>query len=261
LSTGQRLEYHRPPWQEPPVPLDFEEIFSDQDLLVINKPLGMPVLPGGNFLAHTLLHQVKLKYPENPPVPVHRLGRGTSGLIALTRSNLARSILSRQFRASTAGAGDPKSPQTIHKTYRALLGPNNLPDRFTVTTPIGKVPHPVLDYIYAASAKGLPAHSEAQVIQRSPESTIVEVVIRTGRPHQIRIHMAVVGSPLLGDPLYGVGGIPLIPEATGKTDLPVPGDTGYLLHAYRLRLIHPRTQAGIEWTCKPPERLTSEPQD
>ncbi len=257
LSVGQRLEYHRPPWNEPEVPLDCHELHRDDDLLIIHKPAGMPVLPGGNFLTHTLLHQLKLKYPEHPPVPVHRLGRGTSGLMVLARSHLARSILSRQFRESTAGAGDPGAPRPIQKTYRALLGPSDLPDHFTVTTPIGKVPHPVLGYLFAASAKGRPAHSQGQVIQRSSASTVVEVVIRTGRPHQIRIHMAAIGYPLLGDPLYGLGGVPLMFDPGAEADRPVPGDTGYLLHAYRLSLVHPRTQESMQWTCAPPADLTS----
>ncbi len=253
LSPGQRLEYHRSPWEEPEVPLDFDEIYRDDDLLIINKPAGMPVLPGGNFLRHTLLHQVKLRYPENPPVPVHRLGRGTSGLMVLARSPLARSVLSREFRESTAGAGDPHAPWTIRKTYLALLGPSDLPDAFTVTIPIGKVSHPVLGYVYAASEAGLPAYSEGRVLRRGPDSTVVEVTIRTGRPHQIRIHMAATGYPLLGDPLYKQGGLPICSATSEDAGVPVPGDTGYLLHASSLSLLHPRTRQRMEYRCQPPK--------
>jgi 23S rRNA pseudouridine1911/1915/1917 synthase len=260
LSTGQRLEYHRPAWEEPEVPLHVEEIYSDDDVLVIQKPGGMPVLPGGNFLHHTLLHQMKLQYPDNPPVPVHRLGRGTSGLMVLARSPLARSTLSRQFRASTADAADPQAARPMGKIYRALLGPGDLPDQFTVATPIGRLPHPVLGFVYGAAANGLPAYSQGQVLCRTGEATLVEVTIRTGRPHQIRIHMAAMGYPLLGDPLYGVDGVPLpidgavdeTVDVTVNAAIPVPGDTGYWLHAYRLHLLHPRTQRSMTWTCPPP---------
>jgi 23S rRNA pseudouridine1911/1915/1917 synthase len=258
LAVGQQLAYHRPPWEEPNVPLHFNEIYSDDDLLVIDKPAGMPVLPGGNFLHNTLLHQLKLKYPENPPVPVHRLGRGTSGLMVLARSPLARTILSRQFRESTAGADDPRALRPIHKIYLALLGASNLPDRFTVTTPIGKVPHPALGYVFGAATTGLPAISEAKVIQRSPTSTLVEVTIRTGRPHQIRIHMASMGYPLLGDPLYGARGLPLAPDSPNGDKIPVPGDLGYFLHAHRLVLAHPSTQAEMAWTCDLPEKFAAQ---
>ncbi|MEO1067591.1 MAG: RluA family pseudouridine synthase [Cyanobacteria bacterium J06638_6] len=252
LKSGQTLTYHRPPWQEPEVPLEWTVLYEDEDLMAIAKPSGLPVLPGGNFLTHTLLHQLKLRYPANPPIPVHRLGRGTSGVMVLGRSPLARSVLSRQLRESTATAHDLKASHPISKTYRALVGAGDLPDRFTITTPIGKVNHPVLGYLYAASPTGLPAYSEGQVLRRAPESTLVEVTIRTGRPHQIRIHLAAVGYPLLGDPLYGVGGRPLTMEPAADGSVPVPGDVGYYLHAYRLHLPHPRTQASLEFVDYPP---------
>lgn len=246
LRVGQVLAYHRPPWEEPSVPLDFVVLYEDDDILAIAKPAGLPVLPGGNFLTHTLLHQLTLRYPNHPPVPVHRLGRGTSGLMLLARSPLARSVLSHQLREGTATAADPTAPHPIRKTYRALIGPGDLPDSFTLTTPIGKVDHPVLGYVYAASATGLPAYSEGCVLRRSAESTLVEITIRTGRPHQIRIHLAAAGYPLLGDPLYGVGGVPHQWQPRPNGEIPVPGDTGYWLHAYRLVLPHPRTQRHLE---------------
>jgi 23S rRNA pseudouridine1911/1915/1917 synthase len=252
LVVGQRLEYHRPPWKEPDVPLNFNEIFKDDDLLIIHKPAGLPVLPGGNFLNHTLLHQLKRRYPNNPPVPVHRLGRGTSGLMVLARSRQARAVLSRQFRDSTAAVNDSHS-RRLRKTYFALVGPSTLPDFFTVTTPIGKVPHPVLGYVYGACAEGLPAYSEGKVLHRTAEVTLVEVTIHTGRPHQIRIHMASTGYPLLGDSLYDIGGLPRLPDCPCDGAIPVPGDVGYFLHAGCLALAHPRTQAEMAWTCELPE--------
>ncbi|MBE9155244.1 RNA pseudouridine synthase [Nodosilinea sp. LEGE 06152] len=255
LHAGHTLTYHRPPWQEPEVPLGFEVLYEDGDVVAIAKPAGLPVLPGGNFLAHTLLHQLRLRYPENPPIPVHRLGRGTSGVMVLGRSPLARSVLSRQLRDSTATAHNPQAAHPIRKTYRALIGASNLPAAFTLTTPIGKVDHPALGYVYAASPTGLPAYSEGIVIQRTTDSTLVEVTIRTGRPHQIRIHLATAGFPLLGDPLYGVGGIPLIVEPAADGTVPVPGDIGYHLHAYRLELPHPRTQEPLQIVCPAPPAL------
>jgi 23S rRNA pseudouridine1911/1915/1917 synthase len=256
LQLGQTLAYHRPPWPEPAVPLDFEVLYEDEDLVAIAKPAGLPVLPGGNFLTHTLLHQLTLRYPDNPPVPLHRLGRGTSGVMVLGRSPLARSVLSRQLRESTAAAHDPLAPRPIRKTYRALVGPSDLPDSFTLTTPIGKVAHPALGYVYAASPTGLAAYSEGRVLRRTPTSTLVEITIRTGRPHQIRIHLAAAGLPLLGDPLYGEGGVPaaIAPAADGS--LPVPGDIGYHLHAWHLALRHPRSQQPLELVAPAPSILT-----
>jgi 23S rRNA pseudouridine1911/1915/1917 synthase len=240
LQAGATPTYHRPPWEEPEAPLEFEVLYEDGDLMAIAKPSGLPVLPGGGFLTHTLLHQLRLRYPENPPIPVHRLGRGTSGVMVLGQSPLARSVLSRQLRESTAAAHNPQAPHPIRKTYRALVGPSDLPDTFTLTTPIGKVDHPALGYVYAASPTGLPAYSDGRVLQRRPEATLLEVTIRTGRPHQIRIHLAAAGFPLLGDPLYGVGGVPHTGRPAADGTLPVPGDVGYSLHAHRLALPHPR---------------------
>ncbi len=256
LQSGQTLTYHRPPWEEPEAPLGFEVLYEDEDLMAIAKPSGLPVLPGGGFLTHTLLHQLRLRYPENPPIPVHRLGRGTSGVMVLGRSPLARSVLSRQLRDSTATAHDPQAPHPIRKTYRALIGVSNLPDEFTLTTRIGKVDYPALGYVYAASSTGLPSYSDGKVIQRRPDSTLVEITIRTGRPHQIRIHLAAAGFPLVGDPLYGVGGLPLAVAPAADGTVPVPGDVGYHLHAYRLKLIQPRTQEVMELVCQPPKVLT-----
>jgi 23S rRNA pseudouridine1911/1915/1917 synthase len=240
LCPGQSLTYHRPPWHEPDVPLHFEVLHADADLLVIAKPSGLPVLPGGGFLQHTLLEQLKLQYPD--AVPIHRLGRGTSGLMLLARSPLAKSHLSQQMRQ-----------RQIRKVYRALVG-KGFPDRLTLTQPIGKIPHPSLGYIYGATPDGASAHSECQVLQRHPDSTLLEVTILTGRPHQIRIHLAAAGYPLMGDPLYDVGGIPR-PIAPGEK-LPVPGDCGYLLHAHQLVFIHPRTHQPLHLTCPPPALLT-----
>ena len=252
LQSGQNLAYHRPPWSEPTVPLSFEIIYEDRDLLAIAKPSGLPVLPGGGFLENTLLWQIKKIYPQNTPVPIHRLGRGTSGLLLLAKSALAKSSLSSQMRTNSTKT--PKG-ERIEKIYLAKVNNANnsvIPDRFTVTNPIGKIPHPHLGYIYGATTTGKFAHSECQVVQRNPDSTIIQVTILTGRPHQIRIHLAAAGFPLMGDPLYGIGGIPQLKQDA----IAVPGDCGYHLHAYRLAFTHPKSNERINLICPAPVSLT-----
>jgi 23S rRNA pseudouridine1911/1915/1917 synthase len=238
LQIGQQLAYHRPPWQEPDVPLNFEVLEEDSDLLIVAKPSGLPVLPGGGFLEHTLLWQLQQQYPQATPIPIHRLGRGTSGLMLMARSPLARAKLSQQMR-------DHK----IRKVYHTLVKTGDLPERFTVTQAMGKIPHPILGYIYGATPDGLFAQSDFQVLKQTHQTTLLEATILTGRPHQIRIHLATVGYPLIGDPLYAVGGIPRQIPITEKKKLPVPGDCGYYLHAYHLSFIHPRTEQPYDITC------------
>ena len=106
LTPGQHLSYHRPPWAEPPVPLDIGTVYEDDVLLAIHKPSGLPVLPGGNFLQHTLLWQLRQRYPT--AAPIHRLGRGTSGIMLIAKTKAARTHLSQQLRQRRLG-----------KTYRA----------------------------------------------------------------------------------------------------------------------------------------------
>jgi len=250
VQPGQWLAYHRPPWEEADVPLQFEVLHEDADLLVIAKPSGLPVMPGGGFLEHTLLWQLQQRYPDAPPIPVHRLGRGTSGLMLLARSPLARRRLAQQMRESTL---KPDIPAGLCKTYRALIGPSTLPDSTVLTFPIGKVPHPTLGYVYAAAADGKPARSDVSVIRRTPDHTLLEVTIRTGRPHQIRIHLAAAGYPLLGDPLYTKGGHPYR-ESDAHPPV-VPGAMGYHLHAYRLRVLHPQTNEILHFCAPPPAIL------
>lgn len=251
LKSGDKLAYHRPPWQEPKAPLNFSIIYQDQDILAIAKPAGLPVLPGGGFLENTVLFQLKKLYPESTPVPIHRLGRGTSGLLLLARSQLAKSHLSEQMRGNY---GQKNQKTLIQKIYRALIPGNSIPNNLTIDLPIGKIPHPTLGYIYASTPQGKFAYSQVKVIQRTPENTIVEVNILTGRPHQIRIHLAAVGYPLVGDNLYTRGGKVQIFSHSSQ-DNPVPGDCGYLLHAYRLSFLHPRTEKLIQLVAPAPAQL------
>jgi 23S rRNA pseudouridine1911/1915/1917 synthase len=243
LLAGQRLSYARPPWQEPDVPLTFEVLYEDAELMVVAKPSGLPVLPGGGFLEHTLLWQLQQRYPQETPLPIHRLGRGTSGLMLLARSPNARAHLSQQLR-----------DRQMHKIYRALAQGNSMPDRFAMTEPIGKQPHPLWGYVYAVHPQGAFAQSDCQVLRRDAATALLEVTILTGRPHQIRIHLAAAGHPLVGDPLYAIGGMPMCdrPSASGK--LPVPGDCGYHLHAMHLSFTHPNGRP-MTVICAPPAEL------
>jgi len=252
LAAGDQLIWHRPPWQEPAVPVLPGPLFDDGDLLVCDKPSGLPVLPAGGFLEHTLLAQLELRWPAARPV--HRLGRFTSGLLVCARRAATRAWLSAQLRDSTAAGSDPAAARPCNKTYRALIAPPapaspllalEPGQGLRLTTPIGLSSHPLLGRLWGAAPSGAPgalaACSEVTLVQRRAGAWLVAVAIHTGRPHQIRIHLAAAGAPLLGDPLYGLGG-QARPDA-------LPGDGGYRLHAHRLLLWRPE---GEPWRLEAP---------
>ena len=224
LSGGEAILWRRPPWLEEAIPDQWETIHDDGDLLVINKPSGLPVMPGGGFLRHTL---TALLEPTGAR-PVHRLGRFTSGLQVCARDPATRAALSKQFRPESG----------CRKVYQAWS--HRVPgleqgQPLTVTTDVVERLHPLLGWIWGPEPleeepirKRLSAHSELKLLERTVDGDRLQVSISTGRPHQIRIHLAQLGGPLLGDPLYRLN--------REMSSSATPGDGGYLLHAWRLEL-------------------------
>jgi 23S rRNA pseudouridine1911/1915/1917 synthase len=230
VTSGQTLVWNRPAWMEPDSPQHFEVLFDDPHLLAVNKPSGLPTLPGGGFMENTLLRLVQKQFPSANPV--HRLGRGTSGIVLFAKTPQAAAHLCANWNT-------PK----VQKIYRALAQNIAEHDAYEILTPIGLVPHPRLGQVWAAKPDGKPSKSLAKVIARRASNTAgtktgtttFEVSLHSGRPHQIRIHLASIGHPLVGDPLYGLTGQPL-------ENLPgLPGDGGYFLHAQFLKFHHPIT--------------------
>ena len=222
LQGGETLCWHRPPWWEEAIPDQWETIHDDGDLLVINKPSGLPVMPGGGFLRHTLTSLLK----PTGARPVHRLGRFTSGLQVCARTPQTRALWSKQFRPD---GGCRK----VYQAWSQRVPVLELGQCFTVSSDVVERPHPLLGWIWGPEPlqevpirKRLSAHSELKLLERTADGDRLQVTISTGRPHQIRIHLAQLGSPLLGDPLY-LRNREIAATAT-------PGDGGYRLHAWRL---------------------------
>ncbi len=236
LRAGQLLCWHRPPWEEGDAPQSYELVYEDAAILAIIKPSGLPTLPSGGFLKNTLLHLVQARWPE--AVPMHRLGRATSGLVLFARTRAAASSLGKSWSAGT-----------VEKRYRALASGLAVQEHYEISAAIGLVPHPLLGTVHGAQEQGKPSRSTARVLERRPLQTLFEVDIYTGRPEQIRIHLAFIGHPLVGDPLFVAGGLPRA-EHPG-----LPGDGGYLLHAESLVFTHPLSGARMQLHAPPPLEL------
>jgi 23S rRNA pseudouridine1911/1915/1917 synthase len=232
LAAGESLVWNRPPWEEPRAPLSFAVLYEDEDVLGVAKPAGLPTLPAGSFLENTLLARVHRHYPGASPL--HRLGRGTSGIVLFALNREARRVLTRSWESS------------VERTYRGIVTGLFPEGDMILEHPIGTVPHPLLGSVHAVSAAGKRAKSRVRLLEHRGDRSLIEIEIETGRTHQIRIHVAAAGHPLLGDPLYPLGGVP-------APDLPVlPGEIGYHLHAHRVRFSHPRSSKEIVILCGPP---------
>ena len=199
-------------------------------------------LAGGGFLENTLLRLVQQQNPNANPV--HRLGRATTGIVLFAKTSQAAAQLS----------ADWNTPR-VQKIYRALAQGVAQQDAYDIQTPIGLVPHPLLGSVWAANPNGRPggkpSKSVAKVISRTAGTTTFEVRLYSGRPHQIRIHLASIGHPLVGDPLYGPSGQPL------ETLPGLPGDGGYLLHAQFLKFPHPISGEPIQLEAALPSGFLS----
>ncbi|MEM7479158.1 MAG: RluA family pseudouridine synthase [Planctomycetota bacterium] len=233
IATGARIDWHRPGWVEEPTPQHFDLLYQDEHLLVVSKPSGLPTMPAGGFLENTLLHLVRTEY--GPVQALHRLGRGTSGVVLFAKTSLAASRVTKNW-------------SECEKSYWALASGRASESSYDIQQPIGPVAHPRLGTVHAASANGKPARSIAKALRRTEDKTLFEVQLLTGRPHQIRIHLASIGLPLVGDPVYASGGGLLI-------DPGLPSDLGYLLHARSVTLRHPITSEQMSFETPLPAEL------
>ena len=240
LTGGETVEVTRPEAEEiavEPQDIPLDVVYEDQDVIVVNKPVGLVVHPAPGHpdgtLVNALLHHCGDSLSgiggEKRPGIVHRIDRDTSGLIIAAKNDAAHLGLSAQL-----------SGHTLARTYECLVVGNLKEDSGTVDAPIGR--HPSDRKKMAVVAGGRPAVTHWEVVARYPGVTHVRCHLETGRTHQIRVHLAYIGHPILGDTVYGA-------------KKPVPGLTGQCLHAVGLRFIHPRTGQPVELHCPLPEEF------
>ncbi len=235
LTGGETVEVTRPEAEEiavEPQDIPLDVVYEDQDVIVVNKPVGLVVHPAPGHpdgtLVNALLHHCGDSLSgiggEKRPGIVHRIDRDTSGLIIAAKNDAAHLALSAQL-----------SDHTLARTYECLGMGNLRQDSGTVDAPIGR--HPSDRKKMAVEPRnGRRAVTHWEVIARYNGVTHVRCRLETGRTHQIRVHMAYIGHPILGDTVYGA-------------KKPVPGLAGQCLQAVELRFVHPRTGKLVTVSC------------
>ena len=252
LREGQTLVVDRPDEVVPAGPegdpgVEVVVVYEDADVIVVDKPPGLVVHPGAGHRTGTLVHGLVARYPELSALPaevgsepdrpgiVHRLDRGTSGLMVVARTSDAYHSLVAQLSA-----------REVSRTYRALVLGTVEGESGVVDAPIGRsVSSPTR---MAISRKGKEARTQYRVEQRftaPAPTTLVRASLETGRTHQIRVHLAAIGHPVVGDDPYSQG-----------RSLPGATVVRPFLHAYGLAFDHPTRGERVSWSSELPEDLS-----
>ena len=240
LKPGDRIHLTVPdatPMTLQPEAIPLDILYEDEHLLVVNKPAGLVVHPAPGHEGGTLVNALLAHCPDllgiggvQRPGIVHRLDKDTSGAIAIAKTDQAHQHLQAQFKAKTA-----------RRQYLGII--YGAPDTAAgiVDQPIGR--HPVdrkKMAVVPLNKGGRAAVTHWQVLERLGNFSLLEFQLETGRTHQIRVHCAFMGHPIVGDPVYGSG------RSVGVNL------TGQALHAWKLRLQHPITEDWIETVAPPP---------
>ena len=242
LSGGETVTVDVPQLREtalPPQDIPLDVVYEDDDVIVVNKPTGLVVHPAPGHpdgtLVNALLHHCGDSLSgiggEKRPGIVHRIDRDTSGLIIAAKNDAAHLALSAQLK-----------DHSLSRTYECLVTGNMKQDSGTVDASIGRSSADRKKMAVVPTGRRAVTHWE--VVARYPGVTHLRCRLETGRTHQIRVHMAHIGHPILGDTVYGA-------------KKPVPGLTGQCLHATGLRFVHPRTGEPVELHCPLPPEFTA----
>ena len=248
LRTGDIVQISIPaviPLQLQSEEIPLEILFEDSDVIVLSKPQGMVVHPGAGINSGTLVHALLFHCGDlsgiggvERPGIVHRLDKGTSGVIIVAKNDLAHESLTRQF-----------ANRETQKQYFAVVAGSPGWDDNSLSASIGR--HTSDRKRMAVNERGRDAYTDFQVRARGKKTALVSAWPKTGRTHQIRVHLKHLGLPILGDEMYGAGWQKRI--GNPKLTASVLQMNGMCLHAYRLQLRHPRTKVELEFVAPFPE--------
>ena len=244
LSGGESIDIEVPPpapQELEPEPLALSIVYEDADLLVIVKPAGMVVHPGAGHARGTLASAALAHAPSianvggaRRPGVVHRLDKGTSGLLVMAKTGVAYEALVAQLAA-----------RTVSRRYLAVVHGRVARAEGVVDAPIGRHPRDRVRMAVRPTGQGKRAVTRYRVLERFLQFTYLEARLETGRTHQIRVHLAALGHPIVGDDVYG---------RRAKPELEVPLG-GHALHAAELGFVHPVTQKRLQFAVALPPRM------
>jgi 23S rRNA pseudouridine1911/1915/1917 synthase len=215
-------------------------VYDDEDIVVVDKPVGVAAHPSPGWAGPTVIgglaaagYRVATSGAAERQGVVHRLDVGTTGLMVVAKSELAYSVLKAAFRS-----------RTVDKRYRALVQGHPDPSRGTIDAPIGR--HPSHDYRWAVVSDGRPSVTHYETVEAFRAASLLDIRLETGRTHQIRVHMAAVRHPCVGDVTYGAD-----PTLSARLGL-----QRQWLHASSLSFDHPRDRRPLRFDSDPPADLS-----
>jgi 23S rRNA pseudouridine1911/1915/1917 synthase len=254
VTRGEEITVYLPPPEEPtpkPQALPLDIVYEDDWLIVVNKPAGMVVHPAAgikeNTLVNAIIHHCKtlsgVGGKERPGI-IHRLDKGTSGLIIVAKTDQAHRFLAHQLATRTLG-----------RIYMALVAGNIGPDKDTIELPIGRDQHH-RDKMRVSFTKGRMAITHYEVAKRSEGLTLLRISLKTGRTHQIRVHLSHLGYPVAGDPEYGMkpaAVIARLPRSKAELGARIRELDHQLLHATELHFVHPESKEELRFEAPLPD--------